>query len=396
MPDVFVRDLETGAIELISVSSTGEQGNLFSSGPSISDDGRFVAFSSFSSTLVPGDTNANVDVFLHDRATGANVMMSVSAAGEPGNGLRAGPAINADGRYVAFFSEASNLVPGDTNETRDIFVRDVVAGTTERVNVSSTEEEANAQSGFSVHGGSSVPTISADGRYVGFDSFATNLVPGDTNDSIDVFRRDRVNGTTERLSVDSQEVQGNDDSSDTGMDASGLVVAFISMAQNLVPDDTNTCIFFTIPGQCPDVFVRDDTGTGPPPAPEDADPSVVLSDRPDPVAVGSSLSYSVVVTNQGASAARRATLTVELAREVRIVRLRTDTGTCTAAAKSITGSLGARDPGESATGSSVVQPRRPGALTVTASVAASEADPTPADNTDVETTTVVSASIAAG
>lgn len=253
--DVYVVDRLLGTVELVSVNDNERPGNSFGGPPSISDDGRFVAFSSFASNFVRDDTNGNVDVFVRDRSRGTIERVSVSSTGEEGMGLSAGASIDATGRYVAFFSEAPDLVPDDANETRDIFVRDRAAGATERINVSSTGEEADAQSSFSIHGSSSAPVIGADGQFVAFDSFATNLVPGDANDFIDVFRHDRLTGQTVRVSVGSTGEEADDSSSDAAISADGIDVAFLSQASNLVASDTNRCGFFS-GGHCPDVFVR--------------------------------------------------------------------------------------------------------------------------------------------
>jgi Tol biopolymer transport system component len=124
-PDIFVHDRRTGKTRQVSVSSGGKQGNKFSSGPAISADGRFVAFESYAANLVPGDTNGWYDVFVHDRQTGTTRRVSVSSAGVQSNGDSGweSVAISAHGRFVAFSSEATNLVPGDTNGVSDVFVR---------------------------------------------------------------------------------------------------------------------------------------------------------------------------------------------------------------------------------------------------------------------------------
>ncbi len=175
----------TGTTERVSVSSDGTEGNWYSHFPSISADGRYVAFQSAASNLVPGDTNGYWDVFVRDRLTGTTELVSVSSDGTQGNDESYDRAlsISADGRFVAFGSEASNLVPGDTNGHSDVFVRDRLTGTTERVSVSSDGTQGNY--------GGYWPSISADGRYVAFHSPASNLVPGDTNGHSDVFVRDR-------------------------------------------------------------------------------------------------------------------------------------------------------------------------------------------------------------
>ena len=242
--DIFVRDRQTGAIERVSVDSAGAQANEMSIYPSISGDGRYVAFLSAASNLVPGDTNGVWDMFVHDRETGVTERVSVDSAGMEANGnCFSPPSISADGRYVAFESSATNLVPGDTNGTEDVFVHDRVTGTTERVSVSSAGTQSNGFSGF--------PAITADGLYVAFSSFASNLVPGDTNGHYDVFVRERLAGTTERVSVSSTGAQGNSDSGNgigLTVSADGRYVAFASDSSNLAPGDTNGLN---------DTFVRD-------------------------------------------------------------------------------------------------------------------------------------------
>ncbi len=240
--DVFVRDRASWTTELVSVDSGGVLGNAHSSWPAISSDGRFVAFASHATNLVTGDTNGFEDTFVHDRLTGTTVRVSVATGGTQGNddsGLF--QAISADGRYVAFSSEATNLVAGDTNAYPDIFVRDCSSGTTERVSVATGGALANV-------GVRQEISISADGRFVGFDSASTNLVAGDGNGWQDVFVRDRLNGTTEIVSLDSSAVQVNADSDHSSLSADGRFVAFVSSATNLVAGDTNG---FS------DVFVRD-------------------------------------------------------------------------------------------------------------------------------------------
>src|SRR5260221_203318 len=179
----------------VSVDSGGAQGNTYSLAPSTSADGRYVAFVSHATNLVPGDTNGAEDVFVHDRLSGGTEGIRGvrgGAEGTSGSALTRGPSSSADGRYVTFVSDATNLVPGDTNGALDIFVHDRLGGATERVSVDSGGAQGNSDSGLS--GGIS---ISADGRYVTFASFATNLVPGDTNGAPDVFIHDRQDDASE-------------------------------------------------------------------------------------------------------------------------------------------------------------------------------------------------------
>jgi Tol biopolymer transport system component len=242
--DIFVHDRVTGETARVSVSSDGAQANSDSWSPAISADGCYVAFHSRANNMVPGDTNNAWDIFVHDRATGATSRVSVSSAGAQSNGLSRSASISADGRYVAFSSTAANLVPGDTNGLDDIFVHDRATGETARVSVSSDGAQAT---GFSQ--GSFWPAISADGRHVAFSSTATNLVPGDTNDVTDIFVHDRVTGETARVSVSFDGAQATGGESWwSSISADGRYVAFQSGATNLVLGDTNFVI---------DVFVRD-------------------------------------------------------------------------------------------------------------------------------------------
>jgi len=187
--DIFVHDRVTHATTRVSVSSTGVQGNASSEVVSLSGDGRFVAFYSWASNLVGGDTNNVADVFVHDRQTGQTTRVSVSSAGGQGNGNSTLSAISADGRLVAFESSASNLVPGDTNNVRDIFLHDRQTGQTTRVSVNSTGGQSNCSGCVANRGHSNYPSLSADGRVVSFASDANNLVTGDTNNKWDVFVR---------------------------------------------------------------------------------------------------------------------------------------------------------------------------------------------------------------
>jgi Ca2+-binding RTX toxin-like protein len=253
--DIFVRDTLTNTTTRVSVDSAGNQANGGSLGPSISTDGRFVAFSSNASNLVSGDTNGNYNIFVRDTLTNTTIRVSVDSAGNQADNERykesSSPSISSDGRFVAFRSNASNLVPGDTNENYDIFVRDTLTNTTTRVSVDSAGNQANnafLSVGRISFSGSSSPSISADGRFVAFNSYASNLVPGDTNNIDDIFVRDMLTNTTTRLSVDSAGNQGNRTSSEPSISADGRFVAFRSYASNLVPGDTNNV---------DDIFVRD-------------------------------------------------------------------------------------------------------------------------------------------
>ncbi len=224
-----------GDTSLVSVDNAGNQGNGSSGGPALSADGRYVAFASSADNLVPGDTNGQSDVFVRDRQTGTTERVSVDSAGNETDGFNGQPSISADGRYVAFESFASNMVSGDVNGALDVFVRDRQAGTTERVSVDNAGNEGDNHS-FT----SQVPAfISADGRFVTFWSDADNLVSGDTNGQSDAFVHDRQTGTTERVSVDGAGNEGDSSSVDPVISPDGRYVGFGSLASNLTPEGNN-------------------------------------------------------------------------------------------------------------------------------------------------------------
>lgn len=229
--DIFVHDRQTGQTNRVSVASDGMEGNALSRHPSISADGRYIAFASRASNLVGNDMNSTLDVFVHDQQTGQTNRVSVASDGTEGNDRSYRPSISANGRYIAFFSNASNLVSGDTNGVGDIFVHDRETGQTDRVSIASDGMEGNEQS--------LLPTISADGRYIAYDSYASNLVSGDMNSAWDVFVHDRLTGQTNRVSIASDGSEGNDASITPSISADGRYIAYDSYASNLVADDTN-------------------------------------------------------------------------------------------------------------------------------------------------------------
>lgn len=232
--DIFVRDRQLGITTPVSVTNSGSEANNTSDTPVISADGRYVVFASSASNLVAGDTNNAWDVFVRDLRNNTTTLVSIRAAGGFANGRSAFPSVNSDGRYVAFTSAATNLVTGDTNGVADVFVRDVVGATTTRVSLTNGGAQAVGASG--------VPAISGDGRYVAFDSVAANLVSSDTNAASDVFVRDRTGATTTRASVTTSGGQATGPSDTPTISLTGRWVAFESRATNLVPADTNATL----------------------------------------------------------------------------------------------------------------------------------------------------------
>jgi Tol biopolymer transport system component len=230
--------------ERVSIDSEGNEANGASSDPSINTNGRYIVFSSDAVNLVAGDLNGARDIFVHDWIYGTTERISVTSDGQEAQGDSNLPSISLDGRFVAFTSEAANLVSGDNNGVADVFVHDrhsdPAQPATVRISLGTDEAEAN--------GMSSTPVISANGRYVAFYSEATNLVPGGTNNIGNIFVYDRQDGVTEWISVpiDGGEPDGISDW--PSISADGRFVAYSSQATNLIQIDINNRR---------DIFVRD-------------------------------------------------------------------------------------------------------------------------------------------
>jgi Tol biopolymer transport system component len=253
---VFISDLVAGTTTLVSVDTSRDAPYESWASPALSADGRYVAFGSRASGLtsnpdyVPG--RGVPDVFVRDLAAGTTALVSVNASGNAvGNGSSGSPVLSADGRYVAFTSSAPDLTAThDANEAGDVFVRDLVTGTTTLVSVGATGTAVG-------NGFSGSPVLSADGRYVAFTSYATDLTATpDTNGQSDVFVRDLVAGTTTLVSVDiAGNAAGNYGSYDPVLSANGRHVAFASLAANLtaVPDSNHQTDVFVaaVPGPPP-------------------------------------------------------------------------------------------------------------------------------------------------
>ncbi|MCC6169305.1 MAG: PD40 domain-containing protein [Caldilineaceae bacterium] len=235
--DVFVRDRTTGITSRVSLGSDGTQADGDATNPALSADGRFVVFQSTATNLdpaLPGPPDIS-QTYAHDRATGRTWLLSRSLDGAPGNGGSRAAALSGDGQWVAFVSDATNLAPGDTNQTADIFLHHLTTGSTTRVSVASAGTQANRAS--------DLPALSPDGRYVVFVSAATNLVSGDGNQADDLFLYDRLAQHTSRVSVGVAApwtgIQGNGSSQGpAALSVGGRVVAFVSAASNLLGEET--------------------------------------------------------------------------------------------------------------------------------------------------------------
>lgn len=318
--DIFVYDVNSGKTMRVSVSSNGSESDSNSYESSISADGRYITFASYASNLVEGDSGYYSDIFVHDRNSGTTTRISVSSTGEEADGDSFAPSISGDGHYVVFLSKALNLV--NTTLTSNyydihIFIHDMVSGTTESIPIlnssefsyygqvsinsngryivyksgkgspvsaalsmdpmsgdsycdfqesevdplpdydkvlvydritGTTENIGVSSSGEEANGDCYEPSISADGRYVTFSSFADNLVSGDNNQMSDIFIHDRLLDTTNRISVSSNGSETDYDSYSSSISPDGTHVTFASRAANLVSGDTNNCA---------DIFVRD-------------------------------------------------------------------------------------------------------------------------------------------
>lgn len=232
VPNVYVRDREDNVTTLISVAIDGKADTRGSNAPQISDNGRFVVFGSSANNMVISDTNNVNDVFVYDRQAGTTSRVSVSSTGEQANKASSLPKISADGRYVLFTSDATNLVDGDTNNKSDLFLHDRQTGTTSRVSVSSTGEQGNSESG-------SISDLSSDGLFVTFGSSSSNLVAGDTNGYTDVFLHNIQTGQTTAVHLLSKVDGISPASYFPKVSNGGRFVAFESTGASIVSGDTN-------------------------------------------------------------------------------------------------------------------------------------------------------------
>ncbi len=227
-------------MERSSTTASDVGGNGYSRVPALSWDGRFVAFSSEASNLVPNDANGQLDVFVHDRTTSSMELVSVSSSGVQANDWSSLPCIPSDGRYVTFRSAASNLDPADTSSGPDIYLHDRLNGKTVLV----SHRLAPGTSPY----GAWISSVSQDGRFVAFDCFDDNLVPGDLNGWADVYVRDMQTGSMELVSVGNQGELGDEASAEPSISGDGRYVAFTSRAGNWFPGN---------PNKYPHVYVRD-------------------------------------------------------------------------------------------------------------------------------------------
>ncbi len=364
--DIFVRDRLTNLTTRISVDSEGNQGNSYNISPSISGDGRFVAFTSGATNLVPNDTNLRSDIFVHDRATHQTTRVSVSNSNVQGNGFSFRPSISADGKFVIFLSTANNLVTNDNNLSTDVFVHDRTTKQTTRVSLNSSGVEGNNNSGGY--------SISADGRFIAFNSIATNLIANDSNGFSDIFVRDRTDNKTTRVSISSTNSEGNSGSLFNSLSADGRFVAFDSNASNLVGGDTNIAN---------DIFVHDRFLN----SAVTADLAITQTLSPNPVTVGANFTYTATIRNQGPGNAANVVLTdyVPLDGKAGLPSLLPSQGSCTKSSISIC-RLGTLNAGQQATVKMTFTAKRQGIVFNRVTVSAAPKDPTPFNSVTTQAT----------
>lgn len=366
LPDVFVRDLTNGVTTLVSMNRLGTgSGNADSYDPLVSADGRFVLFYSLSSDLVANDTNETGDVFVRDLVAGTTRMVSVNRFGTASaNGYSFHSGFSADGRYALFLSDASDLAEDDVNGTTDIFVRDLVAGTTTLVSRSCNGSGTGNNS-------SGNASISPDGRYVAFTSDATDLVNG-AGGGGHAYLRDLATGTTTLLSANWRGgVSPWGGCYGTAVANGAGTIAFVSDADDLLPIDENFS---------PDVFVWHTLGSN------TVDLVVEQVDSPDPVWPGSNLTYTVTVLNRGLTNASGVLLTDTLPPGSTFISASPSQGSCSHAAGVVTCPLGGINAGSLATVAITVVLPSSGEATNLATATSANLEAFASNNTKAETT----------
>jgi len=244
--NVYLHDRQSGSTILVSKRWNADQGGNGDSGdPAISGNGRYVVFESKATDLVARNgaahdgNGAKSDVYVYDRVTEVTKRVSVRSNGTQGDAPSNDGAISANGSYIVFSSMAK-LVSSDTNGKHDVYIHARIGGKTTRVSTSSKEKQGNGASGNA--------TVSNDGRWVAFESRASNFVGADTSMDMDVFLRDRKKGRISLVSISSKGEKGKGGSGDPTISSSGAWIAFESTAANLVGNDPNGRL---------DSFVRD-------------------------------------------------------------------------------------------------------------------------------------------
>jgi uncharacterized repeat protein (TIGR01451 family) len=363
--DVYVKDLVTGTLFLASLSASGEKriGLFGSLGAGLSPDGRRVGFNSDAAGLHPSDTDETVDVFVRDLVSGELILASTNDAGVKGNGQSTGASLSSDGRKVAFASYATNFDPRvTTNGSVALYLKDLATGDLTLVSTNAA--------GDVIRGGLSNPSMSADATRIAFDSSSSNAHPADADGVADVFVKDLVTGHVFLASTATSGVKGNGPSYTVFLAAGGSTVAFRSEATNLDPADTDSV---------QDVYAKE-LGEAPQPPGGRADLAIAQTDSPDPVLAGQRLTYDIRVRNDGPATATGVTVLEELDASVRFVSATPSRGSCGQSAGIVRCDVGTMPAGGTATVTVVVTPMQQGTIAAGATVQALEPDADTSDN----------------
>lgn len=302
--DVYLKDLTTGGLTLVSTASSGTKGDRASQADAISADGTKVLFSSLADNLDPADGDDVWDVYRKDLATGALALVSTSGTGTKGNGDSFGRSLDAAGAAAMFTSEASNLDPDDQDTLNDVFVKGMGTGGLELVSMNANGVKGDQES--------LAAALSADGRTALFTSFATNLDPADGDLLSDVYAKNLASGELRLASTSAQEVKGDADSFGVALSSDGSAVLLSSSARNLSPADQD---------EIPDVFRKEIT-------PVAADMSVQVLGPNGPVPLGVPMTYRIVVGNLGPATASAAWLRDPVPSGAQFVKAVTSQGSC--------------------------------------------------------------------
>jgi uncharacterized repeat protein (TIGR01451 family) len=423
VPGVYVKDLRTGAVELASATAAGVPANAGADRVVLSADGRRVAFSTPATNLHPKDTVADFDVYVKDLDDGRLLLASLSASGEKRTGLfgSLAPSLSDDGTRVAFHSDAAGLHPADTDDTGDVFVRDLQTGQLMLVSTNDLGAKGNAQStgpslsgsgakvafvsyatnfdpavtvnglaalyvkdlatgdlslasrnaaGDLIHGGLSAPSMSADATRIAFSASSTNAHPADADAVSDVFVKDLATGHVFLASTSTAGVKGNGESYPAVLSSDGSTVAFRSNATNLHPADTDSAS---------DVYAKE-LGDAPQSPAQRADVSITQTDAPDPVLAGQRLTYDIRARNDGPATATGVVVLEELAAGVRFESATASRGSCAESAGVVRCELGTLALGDTATITVRVTPTVQGTIAARATVNANEPDADASDN----------------
>jgi uncharacterized repeat protein (TIGR01451 family) len=363
--DVFTKNVSSGNLTLASRSDGGAKGNRASNSPTLSSDGGVVAFDSAATNLDPADSDTLQDVYVKTLATGDIRLASVPASGAKSNGNSFAPALSEAGNIVSFQTSATNLDALDFDAFQDIYVKDLGTGELTLASTTDTGVKGNA--------GSVLPSLSSNGRLVAFHSSATNLDPGDIDTSADIYVKDLPTDDVTLASTSGGGAKGDRSSRAPSVSSDGTVVAFDSASTNLDPQDGDTL---------QDIYVKE---LGAPTL--DADLAISMTDAPDPVQVGTDLTYTLTVSNDGPDDAVAVRVANVLASGMIVASLSTTQGTCAESGGTVSCDVGTMG-SQAVTITIAVSPTRSGTLGDTATVTSDTTDPDPSNNLATATTKV--------